>query len=58
VQKCYTSRLLENKRHVGFEVLTPVIMMSFVFWDLMPCSPLKVNYVSEEPVASIFRAKE
>jgi hypothetical protein len=25
-----------------------------VFWDIAPCSPLKVNDVSDEPV-SIFR---
>jgi hypothetical protein len=25
------------------EVLTAVIMKSSVFWDMMPCSPLKVN---------------
>jgi hypothetical protein len=24
---------------VGFEVLTPVV----IFWDITPCSPLKVN---------------
>jgi hypothetical protein len=28
---------------VGFEVLTPVVMNSSVFWDITPCSPLKVN---------------
>jgi hypothetical protein len=29
--------------HVGFEVLTSVITESSVFWDMTPCSPLKVN---------------
>jgi hypothetical protein len=29
--------------HVGFEILTVVILKSAVFWDIMPCSPLKVN---------------
>jgi hypothetical protein len=29
--------------HVGFEVLTAVVMKSSVFWDKMPCSPLKIN---------------
>jgi hypothetical protein len=24
--------------HVGFEVLTAVVMKSTVFWDIMPCS--------------------
>jgi hypothetical protein len=30
--------------HVGFEVLTAVVMKSTVFWDIMPCSSLKVNW--------------
>jgi hypothetical protein len=25
---------------VGFEVLTPVVMKSSIFWDITPCSPL------------------
>jgi hypothetical protein len=28
---------------VEFKVLTAVVMKSSVFWDIMPCSPLKVN---------------
>jgi hypothetical protein len=28
---------------VGFVVLTAVIMKSAIFWDITPCSPLKVN---------------
>jgi hypothetical protein len=28
---------------VGFEVLTPVVMKSCTFWDITPCSPLKVD---------------
>jgi hypothetical protein len=28
---------------VRFEVLTAVIMESCVFWDITPCSPVKVN---------------
>jgi hypothetical protein len=28
---------------VGFEVLTAVVMKSSVFWDITPCSLLKVN---------------
>jgi hypothetical protein len=31
---------------VGFEVLTVVVMKSTVFWDIKPCSPLKVNRLS------------
>jgi hypothetical protein len=29
--------------NVGFEVLTPVVMKSTIFWDITPCSPLRVN---------------
>jgi hypothetical protein len=41
-----------------FEVLTPVVMKSSVFWELTPYSPLKVNKFSEEHIASIFRVEE
>jgi hypothetical protein len=27
-------------RYVGLKVLTAVVMKSFIFWDIMPCSPL------------------
>jgi hypothetical protein len=30
-------------KNVGFEVLTAVVMKSTIFWDIKPCSPLKVN---------------
>jgi hypothetical protein len=30
---------------LGFEVLTAVVMMSTIFWDITPCSPLKVNWL-------------
>jgi hypothetical protein len=43
--------------HIGLEVLTVVVMKGTVFWNIMPCSPLKINF-SEENIASIFRAKE
>jgi hypothetical protein len=29
--------------YLGFEVFTQVVMKNTVFWDIMPCSPLKVN---------------
>jgi hypothetical protein len=29
--------------YVGLEVLTAVIMKSSIFWNIAPCSPLKVN---------------
>jgi hypothetical protein len=28
---------------VGLEVLTAVVMKSPIFWDMTPCSPLKIN---------------
>jgi hypothetical protein len=31
-----------SNQHVGFMVLTDVVMKSFVFWDITPRSPLKV----------------
>jgi hypothetical protein len=42
------SRLLQNpnaslKVRVGFEVLTAVVTKNFIFWDITPCSSLKVN---------------
>jgi hypothetical protein len=30
-------------KEVGFEVLTAVAMKSSIFWDITPCSVLKVN---------------
>jgi hypothetical protein len=30
-------------RNVGVEVFTAVVMKCTIFWDIMPCSPLKVN---------------
>jgi hypothetical protein len=38
-------RVIEKNEifYIIFEVLTMVVMKSFVFWDIMPCSPLKVN---------------
>jgi hypothetical protein len=32
-----------NNSRTGFEVLTAVVMKSTIFWDITPCSPLKVN---------------
>jgi hypothetical protein len=29
--------------YVGFEVLTAVVIKSYIFWDMTLCSPLKVN---------------
>jgi hypothetical protein len=33
-------------------------MKSYISWDIMPCSLFKVNDVSEEHVASIFKIEE
>jgi hypothetical protein len=30
--------------HIRFEVLTAVDMKRSIFWNIMPCSPLKVNW--------------
>jgi hypothetical protein len=38
-----TSSALVSFKFVGFEVLTPVVMKSSTFWDITPCSPLKVK---------------
>jgi hypothetical protein len=32
-----------TKRYVGFEVLTTAVMTGTIFWDITPCSALKVN---------------
>jgi hypothetical protein len=29
--------------HLGFEVLTAVVIKGAIFWDMTPCSPLKIN---------------
>jgi hypothetical protein len=34
---------LKRIPHVGFEVLTAVFMKSSIYWDITPCTPLKVN---------------
>jgi hypothetical protein len=40
------------------EVLTAVVMMIYVFWDITLYIPLKVNQRFGERVASIFMAEE
>jgi hypothetical protein len=32
-----------NRKSVGFEVLTAVVMKSTIFWDITPCIPLSVR---------------
>jgi hypothetical protein len=50
--KCSHRRLFKNLNikvckninfHVGFEILTAMVMQSTIFRDIMSCSPLKVN---------------
>jgi hypothetical protein len=43
---------------VGFVVLTPVVVKSPVFSDMIRCSSLKVNYDLTEYIASIFRVEK
>jgi hypothetical protein len=43
---------------VGFEVFTAVVMTNIIFWDMTPCSRRDSTDVSEENIASIFRAEE
>jgi hypothetical protein len=45
--------IVQCDTYVEFEVLTAVVMKSSIFWDITPCSPLKVKRVSRENVASI-----
>jgi hypothetical protein len=33
----------EHRVMVGFEVLTAVVLKSTIFWDITPCSPLRIN---------------
>jgi hypothetical protein len=39
----YRLYLTTKNMTVGSEVLTAVVMKTSVFWDITPCSPLKVN---------------
>jgi hypothetical protein len=34
-----------DEYNVGFEVLTAVVMKSTIFWDITPCSPLKMEEI-------------
>jgi hypothetical protein len=34
---------VKNKKYVGFEVFTAVVMKSIIFWDVTLCSPLSCN---------------
>jgi hypothetical protein len=32
------------EQYVGFEILTALVMKSTISWDIIPCSPLEVNW--------------
>jgi hypothetical protein len=34
------------RNYAGFEVVAPVVMKITIFWNITPCSPLKVNLCS------------
>jgi hypothetical protein len=40
IEKLVVARLIKN---LGLEVLTAVVMKSFIFWSITLCSPLKAN---------------
>jgi hypothetical protein len=52
------SRASQSIRRVVSEVLSMVVMKSSVSWEIMPCSPLKVNRLLEECVVSISKVEE
>jgi hypothetical protein len=39
----FTKTMKNNNASVGIEVLTAVVVKSSIFWDIMLCSPLKLN---------------
>jgi hypothetical protein len=39
----YFIRNIDLRYNVGFEALTAVVMKTYIFWDITPCSPLKVS---------------
>jgi hypothetical protein len=55
---CHTRVYFGTQIDVGFEVVTAVVMKSTVFWDIMACSPLKVNRRFGGHIASIFRVEK
>jgi hypothetical protein len=43
VTNLFLNNFIKMDNFLGFEILTAVIMKNSIFWDTMPCSPLKVN---------------
>jgi hypothetical protein len=41
--KCMSFHVVFKLFRIGIAVLAPVVMKSSILWDIMPCSPLKVN---------------
>jgi hypothetical protein len=41
--------------HVGFEVITAMVMKGSVYWDVMPCSPLKIKFTKVDFQMSTWR---
>jgi hypothetical protein len=42
----YLAQIFSNLTQIadiGIEVLTAVVVESTIYWDIMPCGPLKVN---------------
>jgi hypothetical protein len=52
--------VLRYEIFVRCDFLTASVMKSVIFWDITPCSSLKVvrSDISEENVASIFRVED
>jgi hypothetical protein len=40
-------KIRSNATTAGFEVFTAMVMKTSIFWDIMPCSPVKVNRLFE-----------
>jgi hypothetical protein len=53
-----TSMLRIVDSYVGGEILTAVVMMNTVFWDITACIPLKVKWRFGGTYASIFRVED
>jgi hypothetical protein len=46
ITSCNESNMIHNMKHNAFvrcEVLVAVTMKSSIFWDITPCSPVRVN---------------
>jgi hypothetical protein len=54
-----TRRTVErNEETEGFCIKNEIFLKSSIFWNILPCSPLNVNRLSEEHITSILRAEE